>query len=307
MSGRSGKDSPKGKSRQLEQGAETPAEAPTLVGEKLQKVLARAGLGSRREMERWIEAGRVVVNGKASSLGDRVEAHDQLVVDGRIVEPAPAQEARCILYHKPPAEVCSRSDPEGRRTVFERLPRLKSGRWISIGRLDFNTSGLLLFTTDGELANALMHPSSNIEREYMVRVMGEVQEDMLQRMLAGVMLEDGVARFTDIQEIGGEGINRWFCVVLMEGRNREVRRLWESQGLTVSRLKRVRYGEVFIPPKVKQGQWMELDRAEVKSLYRMATMVPKEIQRATPKEREVMERQFGKRHGRGAARKSGRT
>jgi 23S rRNA pseudouridine2605 synthase len=307
MANRSGRDSPKAKAQQSERGAANPAEAQSQSGEKLQKVLARAGLGSRREMERWIEAGRVVVNGKTAQLGDRVDARDRLAVDGRALEPAPAQEARCILYHKPPAEVCSRNDPEGRRTVFERLPKLKSGRWISIGRLDFNTSGLLLFTTDGELANALMHPSSNIEREYMVRVMGDVQEDMLQRMLAGVLLEDGMARFTDIQEIGGEGINRWFCVVLMEGRNREVRRLWESQGLTVSRLKRVRYGEVFIPPKVKQGQWVELERTEVKSLYRMAGLAPKELQRSTPKEREVMERQFGKRHGRRATKKSGRS
>ena len=301
MATRSGIDLPKPKAQQSAPDAVIPA-----AGEKLQKVLARAGLGSRREMERWIEAGRVLVNGKAARLGDRVDVHDRIAVDGRSLDLAPAQEARCILYHKPPAEVCSRNDPEGRRTVYERLPNLKSGRWISIGRLDFNTSGLLLFTTDGELANALMHPSSNIEREYMVRVMGDVREEMLQRMLAGVMLEDGMARFTDIQEIGGEGINRWFCVVLMEGRNREVRRLWESQGLTVSRLKRVRYGEVFIPPKVKQGQWVELERIEVKSLYRMAALAPKETQRTTPKEREVMERQFGKRQGRGAAKKSSR-
>jgi 23S rRNA pseudouridine2605 synthase len=281
--------------------------APALAGEKLQKVLARAGLGSRREMERWIEEGRVTVNGKKAVLGDRVEERDRLAVDGSPLDITAAQEARCILYHKPPGEVCTRKDPEGRRTVFERLPKLKAERWISIGRLDFNTSGLLLFTTDGELANALMHPSSNIEREYMVRVMGDVQDDMLRRMLDGVMLDDGMARFTDIQQIGGEGINRWFCVVLMEGRNREVRRLWESQGLTVSRLKRVRYGDVFIPSKVKQGQWVELERAEVKSLYRMANLAAKELKRATVKEREAMERQFGKRQGRGAAKKRGRT
>ena len=278
-----------------------------VAGEKVQKVLARAGLGSRREIERWVEAGRVAVNGKAARLGDRVDDHDRLAVDGRTVDLAPAQEARCILYHKPPGEVCSRSDPEGRRTVFGRLPNLKSGRWISIGRLDFNTSGLLLFTTDGDLANGLMHPSSNIEREYMVRVMGDVQEGMLRRMLEGVMLDDGMARFADIQDGGGDGINRWYYVVLMEGRNREVRRLWESQGLTVSRLKRVRYGDVFIPSKVKQGQWVEMDRTDVKSLYRIASLKPKEIKRSTAKEREVMERQFGKRLGRGAAKKSGRT
>lgn len=275
-------------------------------GEKLQKVLARTGLGSRREMERWIEQGRVAVNGKPAKLGDRVDERAKLSVDGRPLDAAPAEETRCILYHKPTGEVCTRSDPEGRRTVFERLPKLKTGRWISIGRLDFNTSGLLLFSTDGELANALMHPSSNIEREYAVRVMGEVKPEMLERMREGVMLEDGLARFTDIQDGGGDGINRWFYVVLMEGRNREVRRLWESQGLTVSRLKRVRYGEVFIPSKVKQGQWIEMDHKEVKSLYRMAELPVKALKRGSVKEREVMERQFGKRTGRGAARKKPR-
>ncbi len=179
-------------------------------GEKLQKVLARAGLGSRREMERWIEEGRVTVNNRPASLGDRVDDRARISVDGKSLERVPAQKTRCILYHKPTGEVCSRKDPQGRRTVFQRLPKLKSGRWISIGRLDYNTSGLLLFTTDGELANALMHPSSNIEREYMVRVMGNVDDAMLQRMVDGVMLEDGVARFTDIQDGGGDGINRWF-------------------------------------------------------------------------------------------------
>jgi 23S rRNA pseudouridine2605 synthase len=276
---------------------------PAVAGEKLQKVLARTGLGSRREMERWIEQGRVSVNGRPATLGDRVDDHARISIDGRPLDRAPAQQTRCILYHKPTGEVCSRKDPQGRRTVFERLPKLKSGRWISIGRLDYNTSGLLLFTTDGELANALMHPSANIEREYMVRVMGEVDDDMLQRLIDGIMLEDGVARFTDIQDGGGDGINHWFYVVIMEGRNREVRRLWESQGLTVSRLKRVRYGEVFIPSKVKQGQWVELEPKEIKSLYRMAGLPLKDMQRGSIKEREAMERQFGKRKGRGVARK----
>jgi len=274
--------------------------------EKLQKVLARTGLGSRREMERWIEEGRIAVDGKPATLGDRVGAKSRITVDGRALNRQPATQTRCILYHKPSGEVCSRKDPQGRRTVFERLPTLKTGRWISIGRLDYNTSGLLLFTTDGELANALMHPSANIEREYMVRVMGEVDEDMLRRMIDGIMLEDGIARFTDVQDGGGDGINHWFYVVIMEGRNREVRRLWESQGLTVSRLKRVRYGEVFIPSKVKQGQWVELEPKEIKSLYRMADLPLKEVKRGTHKEREVMERQFGKRTGRGSARKNPR-
>jgi 23S rRNA pseudouridine2605 synthase len=277
----------------------------TKPGEKLQKVLARAGLGSRREMERWIEEGRITVNGKAATLGDRVDERARISVDGRLLDAAPAVQTRCILYHKPPGEVCSRKDPEGRRSVFEHLPKLKSGRWISIGRLDFNTSGLLLFTTDGDLAHALMHPSSNIEREYMVRVMGKVEMEMLHRMVEGVMLEDGMARFTDITDAGGEGINHWFYVVLMEGRNREVRRLWESQGLTVSRLKRVRYGEVFIPSRVKQGQWTEMETAEIKSLYRMAGLPMKKVRRTTLKEKEVMERQFGKRKGRGVAKTGG--
>ena len=275
-------------------------------GEKLQKVLARAGLGSRREMERWIEAKRVVVDGKMATLGDRVDARARITVDGKPLVAPSNEETRCILYHKPTGEVCTRSDPQGHRTVFERLPKLKSGRWISIGRLDYNTSGLLLFSTDGELANSLMHPSANIEREYMVRVMGEVDDDMLKRMTEGVMLEDGVAKFADIQLGSGDGINRWFYVVLMEGRNREVRRLWESQGLTVSRLKRVRYGDIFIPSKVKQGQWVELERKEVKGLYRMAGMQAKDVKRNTLQEKVVMERQFGKRRGRSAGKKGKR-
>ncbi|MEM9256090.1 MAG: 23S rRNA pseudouridine(2605) synthase RluB [Pseudomonadota bacterium] len=270
-------------------GADSPA------GEKLQKVLARTGLGSRREMERWIDAGRVSVNQRRATLGDRVGAKDRISVDGKPLEPGQAQRTRCILYHKPVREMTTRNDPEGRRTVFERLPKLREGRWISIGRLDYNTSGLLLFTTDGELANGLMHPSAGIEREYMVRVMGDVRPEMLERMRSGVMLEDGEARFSDIQEGSGEGVNRWYYVVLMEGRNREVRRLWESQGLTVSRLKRVRFGEVFIPSRVKQGQWVELDRKDLKALYRMAKLPAKDPMPLTERERTVMERQFQKR------------
>ena len=306
MATRSRRDSPRTQSTPSAS-ATTDSKEPSRTGEKLQKVLARAGIGSRREMERWIEAGRVAVNGKTAKLGDRVDDRARLAVDGRALETAPAQETRCILYHKPPGEVCSRSDPEGRRTVFGRLPSVKTGRWISIGRLDFNTSGLLLFTTDGELANALMHPSSNIEREYMVRVLGDVTQDMLQRMVEGVTLEDGVARFADIQDGGGDGVNRWYYVVLMEGRNREVRRLWESQGLTVSRLKRVRYGNVFIPSKVKQGHWVEMERGDIKSLYQIGGLTPKDMARTSAKDREAMERQFGKRHGRGVAKKTGRS
>jgi len=277
-------------------------------GEKLQKVLARAGFGSRREMERWIEAGRITVDGKTARLGDRVLAKARLTVDGRLVEKTAASKTRVILYHKPEGEICSRSDDKGRRTVFDRLPSIKGGRWISVGRLDFNTSGLLLFTTDGELANGLMHPSANIEREYMVRVRGDIDDEMLQRLTDGVLLDDGVARFTDIQDGGGEGSNHWYYVVLMEGRNREVRRLWESQEVEVSRLKRVRYGNVFIPAKVRQGQWVELERAEIKDLYRLAGgLTMPGVQRSTPAEREKMERQFSKRGGKSAARSKAKT
>jgi 23S rRNA pseudouridine2605 synthase len=263
--------------------------------EKLQKVLARAGIGSRREMERWIEQGRVTVNGRPAKLGDRVGADVRIAVDDKPLELPEEIATRVILYHKPPGEVTTRKDPEGRRTVFERLPKLKGGRWISIGRLDFNTSGLLLFTTDGELANGLMHPSANIEREYMVRVKGEVTDEVLQTLRDGVMLEDGVARFTDIQDGGGEGVNHWYYVVIMEGRTREVRRLWESQDCVVSRLKRTRYGNVFIPSKVKQGQWVELGPKEVGGLYRMAGLAPKRLENASRNQTSNMKRQFNKR------------
>lgn len=274
--------------------AEAPESAPK-EGEKLQKVLARTGLGSRREMERWIEQDRVTVDGKPARLGDRVLLSQRLEVDGRPLTAVDGEKTRCLLYHKPTGEVCSRKDPEGRRTVFERLPKLKSGRWISIGRLDYNTSGLLLFTTDGELANALMHPSANIEREYMVRVMGDVTEESVKAMIEGVMLEDGIARFTDIQSGGGDGINSWYYVVLMEGRNREVRRLWESQGLTVSRLKRVRYGDLFVPAKVKKGQYQELAANEINGLYRMAGMQAKDVAPPSREDKSKHKRMEGKR------------
>ena len=243
--------------------------------EKLQKVLARTGLGSRREMERWISDGRVYINGRLAKLGDRVDAKASISVDRKAITPATAEKTRVLLYHKPRGEITSRNDPEGRDTVFKKLPRLQRGRWISVGRLDYNTSGLLLFTTDGELANALMHPSSGIEREYLARVKGEIGEADLQALKEGVLLEDGMARFTDIQDGGGKGANRWFYAVIMEGRTREVRRLWESRGCKVSRLKRVRYGSIFIPARIKKGMWMLLSAAEVKSLYRQVNLPPK--------------------------------
>ena len=275
-------------------------------GQKLQKVLANLGLGSRRKMERWIEEGRVTVDGSVATLGDRVHAGQALRLDGKPLEVDAAEQVRVLLYHKPVREVCSRDDPEGRKTVFERLPKLKSGRWISVGRLDFNTSGVLLFTTDGALANALMHPSSAIEREYLVRVMGRVDEPMLKRLKESVELDDGPARFSDIQEGGGDGINRFFYVVLMEGRNREVRRLWESQGTTVSRLKRVRYGEVFLPSKLKKGQWLELPQRDVDVIYQMAGLPTKEVASLSKKDLERRQR-FAKKGQRVAGRRSRRS
>ena len=259
-------------------------------GQKLQKVLANLGLGSRRTMERWIEEGRVTVDGSLATLGDRIRAGQSLRLDGKPLEVDASEQVRLLLYHKPVREVCSRDDPEGRKTVFERLPKLQSGRWISVGRLDFNTSGVLLFTTDGALANALMHPSNAIEREYLVRVMGRVDEPMLERLKDGVELDDGPARFSDIQEGGGDGINRFFYVVLTEGRNREVRRLWESQGTTVSRLKRVRYGEVFLPSKLKKGQWLELPQRDVDVIYQMAGLPTKEVASLSKKDIERRQR-----------------
>ncbi|MDR5904723.1 23S rRNA pseudouridine(2605) synthase RluB [Franzmannia qiaohouensis] len=269
----------------------------TTTTEKLQKVLARAGLGSRREMETAISAGRVKVNGKLATLGDRIEMRDKVTFDDRPVTLRGADETprRVIMYNKPEGELCTRKDPEGRRTVFERLPRLKGERWIAIGRLDINTSGLLLFTTDGELANKLMHPSTEVEREYAVRVMGEVRREQVVAMVEGVMLDDGPARFSDVQEFGGEGINTWFHVVILEGRNREVRRLWESQGLTVSRLKRVRYGNIFLDKRARAGEWTELTQDEVDDLATLAGLASRKVPELTPDEKNRWSRDKNKR------------
>jgi 23S rRNA pseudouridine2605 synthase len=231
------------------------------MSEKLQKVLARAGYGSRREIEAWISEGRISVNGKISHLGERVTEEDVIRVDGRVVSKtrlAHSHKCRVLLYHKPTGEVTTRSDTEDRPTVFDNLPKLQNGRWIAVGRLDINTSGLLLFTNDGELANRLMHPSYHIDREYAVRVLGEVSAEALEQLTSGVELEDGVGRFTSIEDRGGEGANHWYHVILEEGRNREVRRLWESQGLTVSRLTRVRYGPITLPRWLRPGRWEDL-------------------------------------------------
>lgn len=260
--------------------------------EKLQKVLARTGMGSRREMERLIESGEIAINGQTAKLGDRVSIHDRVTNHGRLVKLVAEDEVprRVIMYNKPEGELCTRNDPQGRRTVFDRLPKLKGERWISIGRLDINTSGLLLFTTDGELANRLMHPSHKIEREYAVRVMGNVAKENVEAMVEGVMLEDGMANFTDVQEFGGEGINTWFHVVIMEGRNREVRRLWESQDLTVSRLKRVRYGSIFLDKRARAGEWIELTQQEIDQLSEMAGLERRRVQ-SSIENRERIDRQ----------------
>lgn len=242
--------------------------------EKLQKVLARLGYGSRRELEQWIRDGRVSVNGSVAKLGDRVNENDQIRVDGHRVSKTRvrAQRTRVLIYHKPAGEVTSRSDPEGRATVFDRLPKLGNGRWIAIGRLDMNTSGLLLFTTNGELANKLMHPSSEVEREYAVRVYGEVGKSVLNSLREGVELEDGPARFEFIRDAGGEGKNHWYHVILKEGRNREVRRLWESQGVTVSRLHRIRYGTVKLERSIRSGRWEDLSASQIMQLMKSVGM-----------------------------------
>ncbi|HLD68517.1 MAG TPA: pseudouridine synthase [Pseudomonas sp.] len=275
-------------------------------GEKLQKVLARIGLGSRRDVETWIGEGRVKVNGSVATLGQRVDLHDAIAVDGRLLKREEEAETvrRVLIYNKPDGEICTRDDPEGRPTVFDRLPRPKDGRWINIGRLDINTTGLLMFTTDGELANRLMHPSYQMDREYAVRVRGEVDEEMLERLKTGVVLEDGPARFTDIKEApGGEGFNHWYHCVVMEGRNREVRRLWESQGLVVSRLKRVRFGPVFLTSDLTMGRWREMSQGEVDILAAevgLERVLQPAMREKTKDKLDRMQRKSAKPVGRGA-------
>lgn len=270
------------------------------MSEKLQKVLAAAGLGSRRGMEQWIADGRIAVNGKVAKLGDRVSEDDDILVDGRKLNRfRHKKRLRVLLYNKPDGEICSRSDPVGRPTVFDRLPPLTGERWVSVGRLDLNTSGLLLFTNDGELANRLMHPGSNIDREYLVRVHGDVTEEMLRQLREGVTLEDGVASFSDIVPGESSGANRWFTVALMEGRNREVRRLWESQGLAVNRLKRVRFGPVFLPSYLHQGQWIDLEPRDIRTLCQAAGMEKVNIAPLTPNQRQDRQRQLNRLKSRG--------
>ena len=231
---------------------------------KLHKVLADAGLGSRRDMEEYIVGGRVSVNGQPAHIGQRIGRNDQIRVNGKLL-PRKAQPmpARVLLYHKPAGEITSRDDPNARATVFDRLPRLKGARWVAVGRLDFNTEGLLIFTTSGDLANRLMHPRYGWEREYAVRILGRIDEEVREKLLAGVQLEDGLAAFSRVDDVGGDGANHWYRVAISEGRNREVRRIFESVGLAVSRLVRIRFGPVALPRALPRGRWADLTESDV--------------------------------------------
>ena len=236
--------------------------------EKLQKILARAGLGSRRELEEWITDGRISIDGKKATLGDRVTGRERIRVDGKQLRLKDSIEAKTtvIIYNKPEGQICTKNDPDGRETVFTTLPRLQNGRWIIVGRLDVTTQGLLLFTNNGELAHRLMHPSYEVEREYAVRVKGQVDKAMISRLQQGVELHDGMAKFETITDEGGEGLNHWYKVVLKEGRNRIVRRLWESQDVMVSRLIRVSYADITLPRNLPRGRWEYMDKEVAKQL-----------------------------------------
>ncbi|WP_153112136.1 23S rRNA pseudouridine(2605) synthase RluB [Propionivibrio limicola] len=246
--------------------------------ERLQKLLAQSGIGSRREMEELIAAGRVNVNGETAHLGQSASPGDRIKVNGRLVHLKFSNRLpRVIIYHKPEGEIVSRDDPDHRPSVFNSLPRLTGGRWVAVGRLDFNTSGLLLFTTSGDLANRLMHPRYNLVREYAVRVLGDLSAEAQKQLLEGVELEDGPAQFASLEDAGGEGANHWYRVSIFEGRNREVRRMFEAVGVVVSRLMRVRYGPFVLPANLKRGKVLDLSEVEVRKLMQEFGMENPEV------------------------------
>lgn len=242
--------------------------------ERIQKILAANGLASRREIEKWIQHGEVHVNGVLATLGDKIDEHDIVLVRGRRIDlrGAKRQKVKCLIYHKPEGVLCTRDDPQGRETIYAHLPKSQSSRWLYVGRLDFNTSGLLLLTNYGELAHRLTHPKQQIEREYAVRILGTLDKDQQQRLLKGVLLEDGPARFASIIDAGGQGVNHWYHVTLHEGRNREIRRLFEAIGLSVSRLIRVRYANICLSRSLRRGQYRYASEEEVQQLMRLVAL-----------------------------------
>ncbi len=253
--------------------------------ERIQKFLAHQGIASRRQVDAMLKEGRISVNGQLAKLGDQVAGDEKIALDGKLIRISQSElKPKVLMYHKPVGEICTRADPEGRSSVFSNLPGLGNGRWVSIGRLDINTSGLILFTNQGELANRLMHPSFEVEREYAVRVHGVVTTDMLLRLEKGVMLEDGMARFDQILDSGGEGTNHWYHVILKEGRNREVRRLWESLGVEVSRLVRVRYDQFKLPKWLKPGKYRFFEDDVIEALYQRLKL---EYPKATNQRRQT--------------------